>query len=236
MKFNIDHRNSSNSVIFIPEYVNQSRRIRLKDEINPINNQTTSWSGSNRIRFFSAYNYRLKQNIRSIDPINGVIIYYQSDFDLNTINTDIKAFSGQRAGIYFYSSPLKKQNHTLRLGFQTIHQNRFGYNTLNLIHEGFNYSEFSLAEKNFTSISTRYNIPLSYPDTGGILVPAYIENYYLTIFSESILNSQFQHLDSVVGIGIRGRFRFFYNVVFDVGIGIAVNPFVKGSETIILNF
>ncbi|HAC16428.1 MAG TPA: hypothetical protein DCE78_10865, partial [Bacteroidetes bacterium] len=236
MRFNLDHRNSSNSVILIPEILNQSTRIRLTDDVNPIKNQTTDWSGSNRIRFFSAYNYRLKQNIRSIDPVNGLILFYQTDVDINTSNTDLKPFSGHRTGLYFYSSPIKKQNHTLRLGIQSIFQNRFGYNTLDLIHEAFNYSAFTLADKDFTSFSTRYNIPLSYPDTGGILVPAYIENYYLTLFSETILNSQFQHLDSVVGIGIRGRFRFFYNIVFDVGIGIAINPTVKGSETIVFNF
>ena len=119
---------------------------------------------------------------------------------------------------------------------QSIVQNRFGYNTLNLIHEGFNYSDFKLVEKNFTTISTKYNIPLGYPDTGGILIPAYVESYYLTLFSESIINSEFQHLDSVIGIGFRGRFRFFYNIVFDVGIGVAFNPFINGSETIVLNF
>ena len=236
MRFNIDHRNSSNSVVLIPEILNQSTRIRLTDDVNPINNQTTDWSGSNRIRLFSAYNYRLKQNIRSVGPVSGLILFYQSDVDINTRNTDLKPFSGHRTGLYFYSSPFIKQNHTLRLGIQSIIQNRFGYNTLNLIHEGFNYSDFSLADKNFTIFSTRYNIPLSYPDTGGILIPAYVENYYLTIFSESVLNSQFQHLDSVVGIGIRGRFRFFYNIVFDVGIGVAINPSIKGSETIVLNF
>lgn len=236
MRFNIDHRNSSNSLIIIPEFLYQSSRVRLADDINPINNQITDWAESNGIRFFTAYNHRLKQNIRSIGPIGGLFLFYQADLDINKINSDLKPFSGHRAGIYFYSSPLKNQNHTLRLGLQSIVQNRFGYNTLNLIHEGFNYSDFKLVEKNFTTISTKYNIPLGYPDTGGILIPAYVESYYLTLFSESIINSQFQHLDSVIGIGFRGRFRFFYNIVFDVGIGVAFNPFIKGSETIVLNF
>ena len=236
IRLNLDHHNSTNQILLQPEILYRSSRIIVDDSIQPSNNQTTDWSGSTRFRWFSVYNHRIRQHVRSVDPVSGTIFYNQTDIDLNTINSNRKAFQGFRSGLFLYTSPWASQNHTLRFGVMSVLQNRFGYNTLNMLHDGFGYDGFSLNNKNFVVLSTRYLIPIGHPDTGSILLPAFLERYYVAMFSESIFTGSMEHQDSIVGVGLRARIRVFYNLTLDVGMGIAFNPVRSGSETIVLNF
>src|SRR5690606_39540170 len=65
-----------------------------------------------------------------VDPINGIIIFAQTDVDIHTYNSEFETFSGLRTGFYLYTSPLQSLNHSFRLGYQVILQNRHGYNEI----------------------------------------------------------------------------------------------------------
>lgn len=236
IRLHLDHHNSTNQLLLQPEILYRSSRIIVEDSQQPANNHTTEWSGSTRFRWFGVYNYRLRQHLRSVDPVSGLIFYNQTDIDFKTFNSSRRAFKGSRSGIYVYTSPWPSQNHTLRLGLMSVIQNRFGYNTLNMLHDGFNYDGFSLSDKNFQVLSTRYLIPIGHSDSGSILVPAFLERYYLAVFTESIFSGTFDHHESIIGLGIRARVRVFYNLTLDLGIGVSINPVRSGSETIVLNF
>lgn len=236
IRLNLDHHNSTNQLLLQPEILYRSSRIIVDDSHQPANNQTTDWSGSTRFRWFGVYNYRLRQHLRSVDPVSGLIFFNQTDIDLKTFNSSRRAFKGSRTGLYMYTSPWPSQNHTLRLGLMSVFQNRFGYNTLNMLHDGFGYDGFTLNDKNFQIFSTRYLIPIGHPDSGSILIPAFLERYYLAIFTESIFSGTFDHHESIVGMGLRARVRVFYNLTLDLGIGISINPIRSGSETIVLDF
>jgi hypothetical protein len=230
----IDHRNTANSFFVLPELLYRTSQIVVEDDSVPENNQTTPWIGSVRARLFSSFNYRLRSNIRSVTPVSGFQVFGQFDQDLTMIESIRSPFSGLRLGGYTYVQPFSSLNQTIRLGVQSVWQNRRGFNTISLIHDGFD--ESFVIPQDFMSASIRYTIPVGHPDTGGIMVPVFFERYYLVLFSETVLDHSFTKANSVLGAGLRGRVRIFYNVTIDIGLGYAIQPGKSGSETIVFDF
>ncbi|MDR9409207.1 MAG: hypothetical protein RI573_10210, partial [Balneolaceae bacterium] len=74
---------------------------------------------------------------------------------------------------------------------------------------------------------TRYTIPLVYPDEGGLLLPLYMSNIYLVLFSQTATNLDYtirtSNTRTLYGAGIRSRFRL-SNLSFDIGISIGWEP------------
>jgi hypothetical protein len=68
---------------------------------------------------------------------------------------------------------------------------------------------------------------LIYPDDGGLLLPFYLSNIYLVLFSQSATDLNQAGLisgsRSVFGGGIRSRFRI-SNLALDIGISIGWEP------------
>lgn len=230
----IDHRSTANSFFIQPELLYRTSQITVEDDQFTQNNQTTPWIGSVRARVFTSFNYRLRSNIRSVTPVTGTQVYAQLDQDLTMLESDNSEFTGIRLGGFTYIQPIKSWNQTFRLGVQSVWQNRRGYNTLSLVHDGFD-DTISIPE-DFVSISARYTIPLGHPDTGSILIPAFLERYYLALFSETIIDHDFSTSSTVIGAGLRTRIRLFYNVTLDIGVGAAFQPSKSGSETIVFDF
>jgi len=230
----IDHRSTANSFFIQPELLYRTSQITVEDDQFSQNNQTTPWIGSVRARAFTSLNYRLRSNIRSVTPVTGSQFFAQFDQDLTMFESDNSEFTGIRLGGFTYFQPIKSWNQTIRLGVQSVWQNRRGYNTLSLVHDGFD-DTISVPE-DFVSISARYTIPLGHPDTGSILIPAFLERFYLALFSETIMDHDFSTSNTVIGVGLRTRFRVFYNLTLDIGVGVAIQPSKSGSETIVFDF
>lgn len=230
----IDHRSTANSFFIQPELLYRTSQITVEDDQVNENNQTTPWIGSVRARVFTSYNYRLRSNIRSVTPVTGSQIFAQIDQDLTMLESENSEFTGIRLGGFTYIQPIKTWNQTLRLGIQSVWQNRRGYNTLSLVHDGFD--DLITIPKDFVSVSARYTIPLGHPDSGSILIPSFLERYYLTLFSETITDQEFSTSNTVIGAGLRTRIRLFFNVTLDLGVGIAIQPTKSGSETIVFDF
>ncbi len=92
------------------------------------------------------------------------------------------------------------------------------------------------------SLSTRYTVPLWYPDDGGFLVPAYLSNIYLVGFSNTVadldnysVSDFFEASRTVLGVGLRTRFRL-SNLTFDLGIGIGFEPTRNEANPFVGNF
>lgn len=236
MRLNFDHPSSQNYLILFPELVRRSSRVSLIDSDNPANNQTTHWFTSNRLRLFTSYAFRIKQTLRAAQPKSGSILFVQGDYDINVSDNIDSPFQGFRIGTYTFLSPISHLNQSLRIGITSVFQNRPGYNTLNIIHEAFNRDDYELIEKDFLIFSGRYTIPIAHPDKGGFLLPGYIERVYGVIFSETISNTNITKSDTIIGFGIRSRFRFFYNSTFDIGVGYAFHTNKNISETFVMNF
>ena len=187
------------------------------------------------------FNYRLRQFIRNIQPNAGWIVYAQSEVDLNgsdfnfkSDNTDFQGrFSdrkGLRGGIFTFASFLKNSNQSLRLGFEFLTQTELPqFNNQDLVSDSFSGSIFTESKK-MSFLSARYTIPLTHPDDGGFLLPLYLSNIYLVLFSQTVndlSNNSFSLISersrTILGTGIRSRFRI-SNLSIDIGLSFGFEP------------
>jgi len=187
------------------------------------------------------FNYRLRQFIRNIQPNAGWVFYAQSEIDLNgsdfNFNFDNTDFQGRfsdrrglRGGIFTYTSLIKNSNQSLRLGFEFLTQTVLPqFNNQDLVSDSFSGNVFNESNK-ISFLSARYTIPITYPDDGGFLLPLYLSNIYIVLFSQTVndLSEDSFSLISdrsrtIVGTGIRSRFRL-SNLSIDIGLSFGFEP------------
>lgn len=187
------------------------------------------------------FNYRLRQFIRNIQPNAGWIFYAQSEVDLNgsdftfkSSNLDFQGrFSdrkGLRGGIFTFTSLKKNSNQSLRLGFEFLTQSELPqFNNQDLVSDSFSGLVFNESNK-MSFLSARYTIPLIHPDTGGFLLPLYLSNIYLVLFSQTVNDlsrDSFSLISdrsrTIIGTGIRSRFRL-SNLSIDIGFSFGFEP------------
>ena len=218
---------------FEPEF--RFSRVRL---FNPNNQPFTNFVNKYTINLFAAFQYRLQQNIRDVQPNTGMVLFAETEHDLATgdpFANDSFSFGRNRGhafrtGIYSFVSPLRQYNQSLRLGLQFLTQTKYNlFNPENLVSNGFE-DPILAGINNAVSFSTRYTIPLFYPDNGGFLIPAYLSNIYLAAFTNTVgnlnqrgANNFFDSTRSVYGGGLHFVFRL-SNLSFDVGFGLAYEP------------
>lgn len=227
--YQFDTRKGLSYVFVRPEVAYLSSRIRFGN----VAQNSTDWNTSTRLRQFVYGGWQVRQNIRAAQPVSGVNLLLQADYDVDN-SANVRPFRAYRAGIYAYAAPLALWNQSLRIGAEVIRQNRLGYNTLGIIHEGFDRDDFILPAKDYVVASARYTIPIMHPDDGGFLLPFYAERVYAVIFGETVADTRFGARQSIAGAGLRVRIRII-NLPLDLGIGVAL-PLDGGKETIVVNF
>lgn len=223
------------SILFEPQYF--LSQVRFLDE--ELTREPRSEFGTRHTAGFrSVFNIGLRQFTRDVQPNGGVVLHVESRFGLNsdklTIDTEEVRIDGNlaqrrgvRAGIIGYVSPLSRWNQSLRVSGEVFSQTSSPvFGVLSRYSELFD--DYPLVGANNIGIlDTRYTIPLTYPDQGGLLVPVYLSNIYMVLFSQTVTNlDQPQLIDSsrtVIGAGIRSRFKF-GNILFDIGIAVGWEP------------
>lgn len=193
----------------------------------------------------------VQQLPRDVQPSRGIVLYATTERTLNTpdLALDIDAqrsLSGVRgkrgailAGANMYVSPHRTGNHSLRLSAQVLEQTETPlYSTSNIIPLGFSNAAFE-ASTSLAKISTRYALPVFYPDNGGFLVPFYLSSVYLTGFTHSLLNyensADLSNAQTILGAGIHFQFKI-SNLAFEIGTGFAFNPSNNTFEFILGSF
>ncbi len=186
----------------------------------------------------SVLNLNLRQFTRDLQPNSGWVFFAEGRYGLNSdqiqITTDQFSIEGNlvqrkgvRAGVTTFISPLSRWNQSLRISGQAISQTDLPvFGVASLFSDSF--SEIPLQRfNNVGLLNTRYTIPITYPDEGGLLLPAYLSNIYLVIFSQTAADlNRSNFIDesrSVFGAGIRSRFRI-SNLAFDIGFSIGWEP------------
>jgi len=209
-----------------------------------LNSSNSSLTGFNNIHSFGltvTFNYRLRQFIRDVQPNSGWVFYTQSEIDLNEADfhfnfNDIEfggLFSkrqGLRGGVFKYLNLIPGTNQSLRLGAEFLTQTELPqYDNQDLVSDLFSGTVFRAAN-NMSFLSTRYTIPLTYPDEGGFLLPLYLSNLYIVLFSQTVsdLNSESvvniaNNSRTIFGTGLRSRFRV-SNLSIDIGISFGFEP------------
>jgi hypothetical protein len=183
-------------------------------------------------------NLNIRQFIRDVQPNSGWAFFAEGRYGLNSdeimintgqeiINTNLRQRKGLRAGVISFLSPLSRWNQSLRVSAEVYSQTDVPvFNIQNQFSENFSDIPF-ISANNVGILNTRYTIPLVYPDDGGLLLPFYLSNIYLVLFSQTVADLNQPDLAagsrSVIGAGIRSRFRL-SNLAFDIGISIGWEP------------
>jgi hypothetical protein len=221
-----------------PEY--EITRIRFFSPDSP-QDPLTEFGSLHSLGLSTVFNYRLRQFTRDFQPNAGWIFFAQTSYDLNshTFNFDHANHSfrgtfidrkGLRFGLIRFLAPLGRWNQSLRIGTEVITQTEVGkYNIQNVASNAFRGNVFPDAN-NVGFLDTRYTIPLAYPDDGYFLIPTYLSNLYLVLFSQTVgdlsettFTETIHNSRTAVGAGIRTRFRL-SNLTFDIGIGFGYEP------------
>lgn len=195
------------------------------------------------------FNYRLQQNIRDVQPNSGVILFSEIEHYLSGDNISFSIaqrnfeFSSPvqtawQGGLFAYTSPLSQWNQSLRLGIRGLTQSGFIFDNQSIISKGFSEPVFPTS-RNLLSLSSRYTIPITYIDDGGLLLPFYLSNIYLVAFSNTVVDPTFSnwHHDSrsVFGLGLRASFRL-SNLRFNIGVGFGYEASRNKHQFFIGNF
>lgn len=223
------------SLLLEPEYsVSQVRFL------NPDSDSETysGFATRHTARLWNVLSLGLRQFSRDIQPNRGLVFFTDTRIDLNqdefTGGGDDFTFRGQfarrqgfRAGFSTFAAPLQKLNQSLRVTLQAITQtDQPAFNIRSLYSDSFSGTPL-VGANNTAILDTRYTIPLTYPDNGGFLIPVYLSNIYLVLFSQTAADLNEADLiegsRSVFGGGIRSRFRI-SNLGFDIGIMIGWEP------------
>jgi len=226
------------SLRLTPEYeISQIRFFGLNNPNDPL----TEFGTLHSLGLSTVFNYRLRQFTRNFQPNAGWIFFAQTSYDLNshTFHFDHADHSfqgtfidrrGLRLGLIRFLAPLGRWNQSLRIGTEVITQTDIGkYNIQNVASNAFRGTVFPDAN-NVGFLNTRYTIPLAYPDDGYFLIPAYLSNLYLVLFSQTVgdlnentFSETIHNSRTAIGAGIRTNFRL-SNLTFDIGIGFGYEP------------
>ena len=204
-------------------------------ELNHNGEAASDFSDRFSANIFSAFSYNLQQNIRDVQPNSGITLFSELEYVFSrlsneTLTINTPEINGQlslsepyalRGGIITYLSPLRRWNQSLRIDLEATTQSNPLFDSQSLVSEGFSEPVYPLA-KDVAALSTRYTIPLFYPDDGGLLLPLYLSNIYLVAFTNTV--TRYDQPDiieasrGVVGGGIRFQFRI-SNLALDIGFG-----------------
>ena len=207
-------------------------------------NANSDFTNRYGLEFFSQFTYRLLQLSRDIQPSSGLVLFGRLENTLNDASvTQILASNddtelqvqrnftkptGLSTGAFLFLSPLRKYNQSLQLQFRALTQTEdLIFSTESLVPLGFDGDIFDRTDNNTLRFSSRYVIPIVYPDRGGLTVPAYLSSIYLSAFSHTIGSFSggdfFQQPRTIIGAGLRFQFKL-SNLIFDIGAGFAYEP------------
>lgn len=234
----LEQNSRFSSLFFEPEYILSRRTFRDRQDARISYSDATTL---HTVGLSTTFNFGIRQFTRDVQPNRGVRLFTQTRYGLNdadftlelpneTIRGGFLQRKGFRGGVTTYISPLKRWNQSLRITAQGITQTDAPvFNNQSLYTDLFDPQPLQ-GFNNVGILGTRYTIPLTYPDDGGFLIPAYLSNIYLVLFSQTVgdiseLSSErfSNSARTVLGAGIRSRFRL-SNLTFDLGISIGWEP------------
>lgn len=233
-RYRIEQNTRFSSLFIEPEFsLTQIRFKDFNDASQPISDyeQPLYTLGLN-----TTLNLGLRQHTRDVQPNRGLQLFTQTRYGLNSSEFTIQVPGGAstnpisqrrgfRAGAIWYVAPLSRYNQSLRISAQGFTQTTgLVFDTQSVISNLFDPAPVPTAT-NTGILDTRYTIPLIYPDDGGMLLPVYLSNIYLVLFSQTVsdLDAVQQSTRTVLGAGIRSKFKI-GNTLLDLGIAIGWEP------------
>lgn len=235
------------SIFLKPEFV--LSRIRFSDP-NAAGVNYSGFTTRQTVGLQTVLNLGIRQFTRNVQPNRGWVFFTETKIGLSdselqvttdqlSLATNFRKRSGFRAGLVSYLSPIPAGNQSMRISGEILTQTDFpAFNTSSIFSDSF--SDIPLQGVNNSAvINTRYTIPLTYPDNGGFLIPAYLSSIYLVLYSQTAgdLNRPdfINGSRTVYGAGIRSRFRV-SNMAFNIGFTVGWEPTRNNVTSRIGNF
>lgn len=205
-----------------------------------------------RAELYSQLSFGFLNLPRDVQPSSGISFFGLLEKTLNKPSAEID-FPGGRVrrnftdqwsalyGVFGYVSPLRRWNQSMRLDLRFLQQSDAPiYSNNSLVPNGFSEALFpnfntndGTGFKNIARFSTRYTIPLFYPDNGFLTVPFYVSSIYLTTFSHTLTDMDSNNLvessRSIFGAGIHIQYKV-SNLLFDFGLGLAFEPSRENTQ------
>ena len=245
-RYRFEQNVRTTSLLIQPEYsLKQFRFLRVTDA----RKSQSDFVPEHVAGLNTTLNFKLRQNRRDVQPNSGIVLFTQTRLRLNETDVvvdfgpgagGLARFSkrrGFRAGLIGFVAPLSRWNQSLRVSGQLFQQSEVPiFNNQSIYSSAF--STIPLPGINDVAvIGTRYTIPLTYPDQGGLTVPVYLSNIYLVLFSQTVGDMSeggstlLSNSRSIYGAGIRSRMRL-SNFTIDVGIAVGFES-TRQSTTIL---
>jgi|GEM_PF-1079817 len=222
LQYHIDQNTRSSSVSFVPGIDLLRERI-----ITTGGSSQSDWFQRARASLFVSWQHRLQQNIRDVQPNTGWLLFSEVNQDLQTDAAE--KLSALRVGMYRFLTFYKEENWSLRLGIEAVTQNRPYFDISGFYSRGFD-ERILLGFNNAARLNSRFAIPLWHADRGQVLLPVFLDRFYLVLFSDTVFpvqSRQYQDWKSdsrtLFGGGIRMQFRMF-NFPVDIGIAGVYEP------------
>lgn len=220
-------------------------------------NELTDFFNRYRAGFYSQLSLGILNLPRDVQPSSGISFFglFEQTFKeqqvsvptpIGTYEPSNRTLWSAYYGAFGYVSPLRKLNQSLRLDVRILSQSISPiYSNDTIIPLGFsedifpNFIDQQRAFRNIGRFSTRYTIPLFYPDNGMLTVPLYLSSIYLTAFSHTLTDMDSNNLvessRSIFGAGLHLQFKV-SNLLFDFGVGLAYEPTRENTQFIIGQF
>ncbi|MBD3617141.1 MAG: hypothetical protein HUJ22_11280 [Gracilimonas sp.] len=220
--------------------------------------ELSDFSTRYRAGVFSQLSLGILNLPRDVQPSSGISLFGLYEQTLNEPTAQIefpggpvaRTFTNQWSalyGIFGFISPLRRWNQSMRIDMQFLQQSDSPiYSNSSIIPMGFSddiFPNYDLSDdsgfQNIGRLSTRYTIPLFYPDNGGLTIPFYLSSIYLTTFTHTLTDLNADNLldssRSIFGAGFHVQFKV-SNVLFDLGVGFAYEPTRDNSQFIFGQF
>ncbi|MFO8030588.1 MAG: hypothetical protein R6U28_12080 [Cyclonatronaceae bacterium] len=199
----------------------------------------SEWFERMRASLFLSYQHHLQQNIRDVQPNTGWILFSELNQDILT-DAD-HHLAALRFGIYRFLTFRQKGNRSLRLGAEAVTQTRPFFDISGFYSLGF-VDNVLAGVNNAGRFNTRYTIPLWHADRGQILLPFFLDRFYLVLFSDTVVPVRSRQYEdwirdsrSLFGGGLRLQMRIF-NFPIDIGVAAAFEPTRNNTGVIIGSF
>ncbi len=200
----------------------------LRERIITTGGSTQSqWFQRTRASLFMAFQHRLQQNVRDAQPNTGWLLFSEVNQDLQT-DAEQK-LTALRVGVYRFLAFRQSGNRSLRLGAEAVTQTRPYFDISGFYSIGFDEKVLA-GSNNAARINTRYTIPLWHADRGRVLLPVFLDRFYLVLFNDTVIPVQTRQYEdwiadsrTLFGSGIRMQFRIF-NFPVDIGVAGVYEP------------